>query len=83
MDNDKAVETAITFLKNECGFACGDPNSDISKAWAEIESLRQRVEARGAARQAPGIDGCVGGLLIDRTPFTPRLNDTRSRAPSY
>jgi hypothetical protein len=35
---------AISFLRDKCRFGCGDPHSDISKAWHEIERLRKDAE---------------------------------------
>lgn len=35
---------AIKFLTKNCGFSCGDPDSEISRAWAEIEAMAADAE---------------------------------------
>ena len=35
---------AIKFLKSNCGFSCGDPDSEISRAWSEIEAMERNAE---------------------------------------
>lgn len=35
---------AIKFLTKNCGLSCGDPDSEISRAWAEIEAMAADAE---------------------------------------
>ena len=42
----------IFFLKHNCGFSCGDPDSEISKAWAEIEAMAQNAKRYELVRSA-------------------------------
>lgn len=46
---------AIKFLRDECGFRCGDPSSQISRAWAAIEGL----EAKSMGLRIKAIRCCA------------------------
>jgi len=47
---------AIKFLKSNCGFSCGDPNSEISRAWAEIEEMQRDAERYRWRKENPAIE---------------------------
>ena len=36
---------AIKFLRDKCGFSCGDPDSEISRAWEAIEAKSAAYDA--------------------------------------
>lgn len=48
------AESAIKFLREQCGFKCGDQHSDISRAWAEIEAMTKQARRYEIVRSAGG-----------------------------
>ena len=63
-----AASDAIKFLRDKCGFGCGDPGSEISLAWKAIEDQSAAYEAlvAGCSELAAKLDRQAAENYTDR-----------------
>ena len=59
---------AIKFLRDKCGFSCGDPDSEISRAWEAIEAKSAEYDAlvAGCSELAAKLDRQAAENYTDR-----------------